>query len=226
MRYRYILLDLDNTLYDTRQTEQKAMSAFLDHYAPEAEKSKLFSNYRELNENLWQALESGKLEIKKFNQERFRRFFAQESILADPAEAGNYYLALLCKYHLFYPEAEEIYEYLTKKYKVALITNGLRVAQKQRIKQTFLKREISPLYIGEVIGHHKPAAGVVDHIMVKENWMERDKIIIIGDSLRSDILCAVNSGISSIWCNFTGEDPGVYQPDYTVHNLLEIKNIL
>ncbi len=82
------------------------------------------------------------------------------------------------------------------------------------------------MYIGEVIGHHKPSAEVVAHIMAEENWVDREKVIIIGDSLSSDIQCAINSGVSSIWCNFTGEDPGMYHPDYIVQDLLEIKSIL
>ncbi len=110
MRFSYILLDLDNTLYDTRQTERQAMSAFLEYYAPERDKDEMFRNYQKLNENLWQALEFGEIEIRELNQERFKQFFVQETIMADPVEAGKKYIELLCKYHLFYPSAEEIYE--------------------------------------------------------------------------------------------------------------------
>ena len=226
MRYKYILLDLDNTLYDTRQTEKQAMRAFLEYYTKEGDIGKLYVEYQHINHELWESLEKGDISIDKINTERFRRFFDQENISADPEEAGSYYLDLLCKYHQFYPSASEIYEYLTKKYKVALITNGLKVAQERRILNTFLQVDISPLYIGEVIGYHKPDPKVVDYIMNKEGWDNKEQVMIIGDSLTSDIQCAVNSGISSIWCNFTGENPGSYRPDFTVYNLIEIKNLL
>ncbi|MCF7913021.1 MAG: YjjG family noncanonical pyrimidine nucleotidase [Candidatus Cloacimonetes bacterium] len=226
MRYKNVLLDLDNTLYDTRQTEKRAMSAFLEHYAPSDDAARLYTVYKQINLQFWQKLETGEVEIGEINQERFRRFFTQENISADPQKAGEYYLNLLCQFRIFYPQAEEIYEYLTKKYQVALITNGLKAAQERRIRNTFLNEEISALYIGEVIGYHKPAPEVIDHIMTKENWADKKQVIIIGDSLSSDIQCAQNAGISSIWCNFTGEEPGRYKPEFTVTELLEIKKIL
>ncbi|MDP8220623.1 MAG: YjjG family noncanonical pyrimidine nucleotidase [Candidatus Stygibacter frigidus] len=226
MRYKYILLDLDNTLYDTLQTEKQAMRAFLEYYAADKDIEKLYVEYQHINHELWTSLEEGNISIDKINTERFRRFFDQEHISADPVEAGSFYLDLLCKNHLFYPSAAEIYEYLTKKYRVALITNGLKAAQERRIRNTFLQQEISPLYIGEVIGYHKPDPKVVEYIMNQEGWDDKKQVMIIGDSLSSDIQCAVNSGISSIWCNFTGESPGKYRPDFTVYNLIEIKNLL
>jgi 2-haloacid dehalogenase len=224
--YKHILMDLDNTLYDTRQTEKKAMSVFLKHYAPLEDSAELYPVYKRINHQLWRDLETGDVMIDEINEERFRRFFTKQGIDADAKEAGDYYLDLLCKYHIFYPAAQEIYEYLTKKYQVALITNGLRAAQERRIQNTFLQQDVTPLYIGEVIGWHKPAPEVVDHIMMKENWTDKEQVIIIGDSLSSDIQCAQNAGITSIWCNFTAEDQGSYKPDYTVTELLDIKNLL
>jgi len=226
VRYKYILLDLDNTLYDTRQTEKLAMRAFLEHYANGGNTEKLYVEYQQINHELWSALEKGNISIDKINTERFRRFFDQENISKDAEDAGSYYLDLLCKYHLFYPSAEEIYEYLTKRYKVALITNGLKDAQERRILDTFLHQDISPLYIGEVIGYHKPDPEVVNYIMNREKWDDKEQVMIIGDSLSSDIQCAQNAGISSIWCNFTGENQGAFRPDFTVYDLIEIKNIL
>ena len=129
MVYKYILLDLDNTLYDTRSSEQLAVMTFLDEYFPVGDKNSLFTAYKELNHCQWKSLEEGKVSIENFNTERFRLFFEQNGIKKDPAAAGERYLELLCDNHLFYPFAKEIYQYLINKYQVALITNGLKAGE-------------------------------------------------------------------------------------------------
>jgi 2-haloacid dehalogenase len=224
--YRLVLLDLDNTLYDTRATERLAFGEFLSAYTAAGDAEALFKGYRALNGELWYILESGGLQVDDFNTERFRRFFELAAIAGDAETAGRHYLDLLVKHHLFYPQAEAIYEYLTKKYQVALITNGLKSAQYGRIRQTFLDQKETKMYIGEEMGNYKPSAEVIDHVMQEEGVGDKQQVIIIGDSLSSDIQCAMNAGISSIWCNFTGEEVGEYKPDHIVYDLMEIKNIL
>jgi putative hydrolase of the HAD superfamily len=226
VKYKNILLDLDNTLYDTRASERLALMSFLDQYCPEADKENLFADYKAINRKLWSEMEKGEIKIDNLNEERFRRFFARIGINAEPAEASTRYLNLLSQYHLFYPSAHEIYDYLTDRYRVALVTNGLKAAQRLRIRNTFLDTQVSHLYIAEEIGCHKPDKEVVLYIMAKEKWNNKKDTIMIGDSLGSDIQCAVNAQIDSIWCNFTGEKAGDYSPDYTVYDLKEIMNIL
>ena len=62
---------------------------------------------------------------------------------------------------------------------------------------------------------------------VLENIPEKDKskIIVIGDSMSSDILGGINSGLDTLWFNPTGEK-AVYEPTYTAKNFAELIEIL
>lgn len=225
MRVSYILLDLDNTLYDTRKSEGRALAEFIDIYASGRDKMKLIREYRSLNLGLWEALEKGEIGIEGFNQRRFREFFKKAEIAEDAKKAADHYIDLLVKHHTFLPYAQEIYEYLTSRYTVLLVTNGLKQAQRKRITGTFLDEEKTPMYIGEETGYSKPDKEFV-HYIARQHNCELSEMMIIGDSLSSDIKCAENAGISSIWCNFRGEQPNGANIDYEVKSLKEIEDIL
>ncbi|MCF7919842.1 MAG: YjjG family noncanonical pyrimidine nucleotidase [Candidatus Cloacimonetes bacterium] len=224
--YKYVLLDLDNTLYDTRRTERLAMQELICHYAGDRNEPELYELYRRINAGKWQLLETGDISIAKINLQRFHDFFLEAEIKGDWQEAAAFYIDLLAKHHKFLPGAEEIYRYLTEKYQVALITNGLKEAQIKRIKGTFMDYDLTQLFAGEDLGIHKPAPEVISIIRQKMNWQPGGAMILIGDSLQSDVKCAMNAEIDSIWCNFLQEEQGDYQPVYTVTSLHQIKDIL
>ena len=225
-RYKYVLLDLDNTLYDTRRTERLAMKELIEIYAGERNEPELYGLYRKINAQKWKALEMGSVKITEINNQRFADFFAAAEICGDHKNAAQDYIDLLAKHHLYLPGAEDIYQYLTERYEVVLITNGLKEAQEKRIRGSFIDCEISPLFAGEDMGIHKPDPEVIRIIEREMNWDKNGEQIIIGDSLRSDISCAMRAKIDSIWCNFVAEEPGDYMPCYTVSSLSEIKEIL
>lgn len=225
-KYKYILLDLDNTLYDTRSTERLAIREMIHALGRGSEESDLIKLYRRINYKAWEKLETGSLKISELNKERFAEFLTIAKIDYDPERAADEYLKLLAKNHLFLPDAQTIYEYLTENYAVALITNGLKKAQILRIQNSFIDISKSPLYTGEDLGIHKPDPEVVELISKDLHWNVGNSMILIGDSLRSDVQCAINAGIDCIWCNFTEEKAEHIEPEYEVNSLIEIKEIL
>ena len=56
--------------------------------------------------------------------------------------------------------------------------------------------------------------------------LNKDEVIIIGDSLTADIKGGINAGIKTIWFNKYQEKIPNIQIDYIVDSLEEIKNIL
>ena len=56
---------------------------------------------------------------------------------------------------------------------------------------------------------------------------EKEKTILIGDSLSSDIKGGKAAGIATVWFNRFGKTaPAELQPDYEIRSLAELRTIL
>ena len=64
-------------------------------------------------------------------------------------------------------------------------------------------------------------------IQKKIPGFRRDRAIIVGDSLSSDILGGINAGIATCWFNYRRRPArDDIRPDYTIDTLEELKSIL
>ena len=81
------------------------------------------------------------------------------------------------------------------------------------------------VYISEDIGVIKPLSAFFARIL-SDLHTTKDKCLMIGDSLESDIAGAKGAGIDSCWVNPSGRSPGEILPDYTVRELAELLSLL
>ena len=66
----------------------------------------------------------------------------------------------------------------------------------------------------------------MEYILRDLNEYDRNKYIIIGDRLDSDILGGINSNIKTIYVNRNNINDENIKPDYEINSLDNIKNIL
>ena len=72
-----------------------------------------------------------------------------------------------------------------------------------------------------------PGKGFFDFIFQKIGDYKLDEILIVGDSLTSDMQGGNNAGIKCCWYNPTGQmNKKNLRIDYEISNLQEVKNIL
>ena len=77
------------------------------------------------------------------------------------------------------------------------------------------------------MGVAKPAKEYFDKVMSLVGADDRTKILIIGDSLSSDILGGNNAGIDTCWFNPAGKrKPKGYKIKYEIKKLTELYEIL
>lgn len=73
----------------------------------------------------------------------------------------------------------------------------------------------------------KPKKEYFDELMEYLQYYDREKMLIIGDSLRSEVRGGMNSQIDSCWLNSSNEElPSDYNPTFTISKLKQLKKLL
>ena len=128
--------------------------------------------------------------------------------------------------HFFLPGAEEALEALQRKYRLFLVSNGTAAVQKGRMTSANLYRFFEQVFVSEEIGYNKPSKEYFDACFARIPDFDREKAVIVGDSLTSDILGGKNAGITTVWVNPEHLPWGNIQPDYEIEALRQLEPLL
>ena len=120
--------------------------------------------------------------------------------------------------------AKEALEYLASKYDVYVASNAPLSQQTKRLKKAGFDEYIKGYFVSAEIGYLKPNKEFFDACFAKLDEKPQD-VYMIGDSLTADINGARNYGINTIWFDKYRTEKQA-DCDYTVTDLLQIRNIL
>lgn len=225
--YKVLLFDLDDTLLDFQKAEKYAICKVMEHYGIDANDDNI-SLYHNINKKYWKDLELGLVERENLILLRFIDFFSRFNITIDINEAKNVndkYFYELSSVVFVIPNAIEVLKVLKKKYKLCLITNGVKRVQERRLSLiNDIKEMFNYIFISEEIGYTKPEIGFINYVL-NETKYNKDDCLIIGDSLSSDIQLGINSGIDTCWYNPLSKNKD-RECTYEINNILNILDII
>ena len=101
------------------------------------------------------------------------------------------------------------------------VSNGTRVAQRRKLKNSGLDRLLDGVFISEEVGAEKPDPVFFDCVFARIGEA-REETVIIGDSLTSDMLGGNNAGIRCWWYNPVGKPCGGATIDREIRDLSEL----
>ena len=223
MKYRAILIDIDDTLFDFRTSSYAALvQTFSVMGLPFGESDMCV--YEGFNNRMWQAYERGEIEKKDIYVTRFRDYFAFAGLDGDPVFANDYYLKRLAEGKAFMPNAEALLQALHGKYKVFIVTNGDTVTQLKRIEASGFSKYFDGVFISEQMGSKKPEKAFFDQVFASVGEEYRDCCLLLGDSLTSDMQGGRNAGIPT--CFYGKKEAADGRCDFVIEDLLELLPLL
>lgn len=224
---KYVLLDIDDTLLDFGKAEAAAIKKTFERIGIPAT-DEVIARYSEINNAQWSALERGELTRQQVLVRRFDILFEEFGITGVPSEmAQASYEYLLGIGHYFIDGAVELLEALKDKYELYIVSNGTACVQDSRLASAGIAPYFKDIFISERIGADKPSREFFDRAFSRIGGFERDKAIIVGDRLSSDILGGINAGIMTCWFNPKRLPPDPDIPaDYEIHALNELPELL
>ena len=221
----YLLLDLDDTILDFHKAERIAISQTVREFGLEPTDAVL-NRYHEINKWHWQQLELGIMTRAEILVNRFAVLFRELGEEVDAAACARVYEKNLSMGHYFLPGAEETVAYLSKKYRLFLVSNGTASVQKGRMTSANLYRFFETVFVSQEIGHNKPSKAYFDACFAAIPDFDPSKAIIVGDSLSSDIQGGINAGIKTVWVNPGHRDCGDIHPDFEIEALHQLPALL
>ena len=232
MRYTYILLDSDNTLMDFDAAEDYAIVKTLTEFGcPCTEREK--QAYIEINSALWEQFNRGLVTREFLMVDRFRRFFEKMNFPeADYVMVNERYKKNLGSCAKLIPGALEFCREMSGEAKLYILTNGAVEVQKSRFADSPLTEYITEIFISEETGYQKPQKEYFDYVFERIPGFEKEKAIMIGDSLSSDIAGANNAGVKACWYNPAGKECGGstngsgVRCDYIVKDYEQMKRVI
>ena len=201
--YTWLLFDADNTLWDFDAAEAHALEQTLIE-RDIAWSAEVLGTYRLINRAAWDDYEKGRLPKEQLRDIRFQRLL--EHYRHDhPAEALSLsYRNYLASSHHLLDGALEVLEYAQSRYRLGLITNGLKEVQRPRLTNTGIGDYFEFIAISDEVGVAKPHPAFFDHVQRQMGDPPRDKVLVIGDNPNADIRGALDYGYGACWLRHPG----------------------
>lgn len=201
MNYKTILIDLDDTLLDFQKSEDVAIRTTIKTLGIEPTED-VVSAYKEINLKYWKMFERKEIEREALLIARFKEFCELLNITnKDFSLLNETYFHYLSSSPFEIDGADEFLNKLSQKYNIYVITNGVKRVQTIRLSLVNITKYFKKVYISEEIGYQKPSVEFFDFVLNDLNIKNKKEILIIGDSLSSDIQGGINSGIDTMWYN-------------------------
>ena len=221
----FLFLDLDDTILDFHKAERIAISKTIREFGVEPTEE-ILNLYHGINKWHWEQLELGRLTRAEVLVNRFGVLFEKLGKEVDAPKCAKTYEHNLSQGHWFLPGAEEAVDALSKKYRLFLASNGTASVQKGRMTSANLYRFFETVFVSQEIGHNKPSKAYFDACFSTIPGFDKEKAMIVGDSLSSDIKGGINAGIKTVWVNPDHKDCGEIKPDYEIEYLHQLEALL
>lgn len=223
---KYILLDLDDTIFDFKASEKQALSSALTSFGISYRNEDL-SDYSKINDDMWKRFEREEITRECLKTKRFEIFLSRYSDPPSATEFAERYMQRLSETAVLIDGATEVLALLSAKYELYAVTNGYERTQMGRISASGIGRWLKGIFISETVGAAKPKKEFFDHCADHIEGFSREKSVLVGDSPTSDVKGGKAYGLLTIRYNPSGApDPADAIPDRTIRSLQELPSLL
>lgn len=223
-----LLWDIDGTLLDFGKAEAYGIRKCFEVFGLGECTDEMLKRYSVINRKYWEKLERGEITKTQVLHDRFVEFFGSEGIRFDRInEFNDEYQERLGDKAFFCDNGLETVTALKGKIRQYAVTNGTIVAQSRKLAQSGLIDIFDGVFISDKIGFEKPSIEFFKAVESEIGAFSHDEVMIIGDSLTSDMRGGNNANILCCWYNSHGaENKDNIRIDYEINDISEVLGIL
>jgi len=221
-----IFFDLDHTLWDFDVNSELAFATIFKKDHPTIIISDFIEKYIPINQACWKLYQYDKITHAELRYNRLKHTFDALNYFASDIQIESIaqdYIELLPQNNCLFDGTIEVLEYLGKKYKLHIITNGFADVQYKKINNSNIAGFFKTITNSEMAGVKKPNPIIFEYALnlAKAN---KENSVMIGDCLEADVQGALNAGLDAIF--FNDKNIKVEQDIKQVNHLLELKKYL
>lgn len=222
-RFTTIFWDVDDTLLDFSYSQSYAISKCFQSIGREIT-GEIIARYAEINDSYWKRLELGEVTKAELLTGRFITLFQEYGIQNVDVEAFRAeYQEALGSVYCYRDNSLEICRALKGRVAQYVVTNGVAATQRNKLRLAGFTELMDGLFISEEIGAPKPDKAFFDYCTGAVEERDKSRILLVGDSLSSDIKGGVQAGLATCWYRQEGTpNTSGYKPDYEISSLREV----
>ena len=232
-RVRLLSFDLDGTLLDGGGSREAILSTCkLLATKTDVDAAKLLKANSQVWQNYWPEVEGmwtlGAMSGAAVSQEAWRRTLlacgCNESLARLAVEAHKQKAGRALR---LFRDVREMINLLKPRLHLALITNGASDTQRGALRILDIEKVFDKIVISGEVGVAKPDPSIFS-LALHSLGIGPENCWHVGDSLRTDVEGAINSGLTAVWLNRIGtlRGEGDPEPDYEIHSLTELAALL
>lgn len=225
-KYDDILFDADDTLFDYKKAETVALQKTLAYFG-RAYDHDIQTEYRLINQSLWQKFEMKKITVDELQVERFKLLFRKTGVTESADDFNLHYLNELADGAQLISGAQKLCDDLSQFCRLTIVTNGISRTQRRRFGKSTIKKDFEALFISGDIGFQKPQTELFDYVFASLQIADKSRVLMVGDNLSTDILGGINAGIDTCWfnCNKAVNKMKI-KADFEIQSLDELRRIV
>ena len=153
-----------------------------------------------------------------------------ESFKSLAMEMSALFLAQTNAHFRLLPDAREVVAYLASKYALTVVSNGFAEVQHYKLEKSGLLPYFRHVVLSEEVGALKPRTRIFEVAMALNRrelpYLEKEEVVMVGDSWGSDIEGAMNAGIDAIWISSEPSAQALPESVQAVRRLREVMDVL
>jgi YjjG family noncanonical pyrimidine nucleotidase len=221
-----IFFDLDHTLWDFDVNSELAFESIFKKDHPTIEIKDFIEKYVPINQACWKLYQYDKITHAELRYNRLKHTFDELEYFVSDAQIESIaqdYIELLPENNRLFEGAIEVLEYLEKKYKLHIITNGFAEVQFKKISNSNMDGFFKTITNSEMAGVKKPNSIIYEYALNLAQ-AKKENSVMIGDCLEADVQGALDAGLDAIF--FNEKKIQVEKSIKQVNHLLELKKYL
>ncbi len=223
MKYKWILFDADETLFSFKS--YLGLKNVLKKYGVDFTQQD-YVEYQKINQPLWLAYQRNEITAQDIQQKRFVKLSQLSGL--DPFELNRQLMDEMVNLSKPLESVMDMLNTLYGKVKMGIITNGFSHIQKARLEKTNTSHFFDLLVVSEEVGVAKPNIEIFEYTLSKMgNNVKPSEVLMVGDTLTSDILGGINAGFDTCWINANNQvNNTAIKPTYEIKLAVELVNLV